>query len=58
MGVRFSSQLVPELIQPFWAALQGGEFSPMRRPWPELTAGVVCSGCVRLAVFGLVAAGI
>ena len=26
MGVRFSSQLVPELIQPFWAALQGGEF--------------------------------
>ncbi len=26
MTVRFSSQLVPELYQPFWAALQAGEF--------------------------------
>lgn len=26
MTVRFSSQLVAELIQPFWAAWQGGEF--------------------------------
>ncbi len=26
MGVRFSSRMVPELIQPFWAALQAGEF--------------------------------
>ncbi len=26
MTVRFSSQLVPELIQPFWAAWQAGEF--------------------------------
>ena len=31
MGVRFSSQLVPELIQPFWAALQGGEFPSLRK---------------------------
>jgi len=26
MTVRFSNQLVAELIQPFWAAWQGGEF--------------------------------
>jgi IS30 family transposase len=26
MTVRFSNQLVPELFQPFWAALQAGEF--------------------------------
>ena len=26
MTVRFSSQLVAELIQPFWAAWQAGEF--------------------------------
>ncbi|MDQ3431306.1 MAG: IS30 family transposase [Actinomycetota bacterium] len=26
MSVRFSNQLVPELVQPFWAALQAGEF--------------------------------
>jgi len=26
MTVRFSSHLVPELIQPFWAAWQAGEF--------------------------------
>lgn len=25
MSVRFSSQMVPELVQPFWAALQAGE---------------------------------
>ena len=28
--VRFSNRLVTEAIQPFWAALQAGEFSPMR----------------------------
>jgi len=26
MSVRFSNQLVAESIQPFWAALQAGEF--------------------------------
>jgi len=26
MTVRFSNQLVADLIQPFWAAWQGGEF--------------------------------
>jgi IS30 family transposase len=26
MGVRFSNQMVPDLIQPFWAAWQSGEF--------------------------------
>ncbi len=26
MPVRFSSQMVPDLIQPFWAAWQAGEF--------------------------------
>jgi len=26
MSVRFSSQMVPEVVQPFWAALQRGEF--------------------------------
>ncbi len=26
MAVRFSNQLVAELIQPFWAAWQAGEF--------------------------------
>lgn len=26
MTVRFSNQLVPELFEPFWAALQAGEF--------------------------------
>jgi transposase, IS30 family len=26
MGVRFSNQMVPYLIQPFWAAWQAGEF--------------------------------
>jgi transposase, IS30 family len=26
MAVRFSNQLVAELYQPFWAALQAGEF--------------------------------
>jgi hypothetical protein len=26
MTIRFSNQFVPELIQPFWAALQKGEF--------------------------------
>lgn len=26
MTIRFSNQLVVELIQPFWAAWQGGEF--------------------------------
>jgi hypothetical protein len=26
MSVRFSNQLVAEAIQPFWAALQAGEF--------------------------------
>ncbi len=26
MSVRFSNRMVPELIQPFWAALQAGEF--------------------------------
>jgi hypothetical protein len=36
MSVRFSNKLVAELFQPFWAALQAGEF---------LTdaAAVVCS---------------
>ncbi len=27
MSVRFSNQMVPEVVQPFWAALQRGEFS-------------------------------
>jgi len=26
MSVRFSNQMVPEVVQPFWAALQRGEF--------------------------------
>src|SRR5665213_1318726 len=26
MAVRFSKQMIPNLIQPFWAAWQGGEF--------------------------------
>jgi IS30 family transposase len=26
MAVRFSNQMIPNLIQPFWAAWQGGEF--------------------------------
>jgi transposase, IS30 family len=26
MAVRFSKQMIHNLIQPFWAALQGGEF--------------------------------
>jgi len=26
VSIRFSSQMVPELVQPFWAALQAGEF--------------------------------
>ena len=26
MSVRFSNQMVPDLIQPFWAAWQAGEF--------------------------------
>ena len=26
MSVRFSNQMVPDLIQPFWAAWQSGEF--------------------------------
>ena len=26
MGVRFSNQMLPDLIQPFWAAWQSGEF--------------------------------
>ncbi len=26
VSVRFSSQMVPGLVQPFWAALQAGEF--------------------------------
>ena len=35
MSVRFSNQLVAEAIQPFWAALQAGEFlSAARRKFP------------------------
>ena len=31
MTVRFSNQLVADLIQPFWAAWQAGEFMPVGR---------------------------
>ncbi len=53
MTIRFSSKLVPELFQPFWAALQAGEFLT-DAAGVSLTriAGAVCSGCARQVVSG------
>ena len=37
--MRFSNRLVAERVQPFWEALQAGEFLTDARRWPERTAG-------------------
>ena len=50
MTVRFSNALVAEAIQPFWAALQAGEFLTVL-PWSRArTAIVAWRGCVRPVV--------
>jgi hypothetical protein len=52
----FTDRIVPERVQPFWAALQRGEFVPMRPRRSGPTARRArggwppAAGCVRVAV--------
>lgn len=41
MTVRFSNQLVAEMVQPFWAAVQAGEFLTDRLSVRTVRAGPV-----------------
>ena len=47
MTIRFSNQIVAELIQPFWAAWQGGEFTTDASAIAGTHVSVVWRGCVR-----------